>query len=85
MGDDNGPTATATKRRCNDAVASRDDSVWMRRDTDAPSESGDARVFPAVADYDPTGVRRPRSAALRDPNTSSMWSNKLNFNNTILT
>lgn len=60
MGDDDGGS-TATKRRCSDAdaavVGSRADPAWTRRDTDAPSdhENGDARVFPAVADYDPTG------------------------------
>ncbi|XP_011647175.1 uncharacterized protein LOC105433514 isoform X2 [Pogonomyrmex barbatus] len=59
MGDD-GPAATAVKRRSNDdavAVGNRNDLARTRRDTDAPSDhgNGDARVFPAVAGYDPTG------------------------------
>ncbi|KAG5313460.1 F193A protein, partial [Acromyrmex insinuator] len=59
MGDDGGSTATVMKRHCNDVIAvdSCTDSAWTCRDTDTPSdhENGDARVFPAVADYDPTG------------------------------
>ncbi|EGI63275.1 Uncharacterized protein C4orf8 [Acromyrmex echinatior] len=59
MSDDGGSTATVMKRHCNDVIAvdSCTDSAWTCRDTDTPSdhENGDARVFPAVADYDPTG------------------------------
>ncbi|XP_018316494.1 uncharacterized protein [Mycetomoellerius zeteki] len=59
MGDDGGSTATAVKLHSNDIVAvdSCTDFAWTLRDTDTLSdyENGDARVFPAVADYDPTG------------------------------
>ncbi|XP_018340094.1 PREDICTED: uncharacterized protein LOC108747233 isoform X4 [Trachymyrmex septentrionalis] len=60
MGDDDGgTTATVMKRHCDDVIAvdSCTDSAWTCRDMDTPSdhENGDARVFPAVADYDPTG------------------------------
>ncbi|KAL0113937.1 hypothetical protein PUN28_011338 [Cardiocondyla obscurior] len=57
MADDNGPAATATKRRLDDAADYRNDSTWTHRDVDATSdhENGDACAFPTVADYDPTG------------------------------
>ncbi|XP_018050001.1 PREDICTED: uncharacterized protein LOC108688316 [Atta colombica] len=60
MGDDDGgSTAMVMKRHCNDVIAvdSCTDSAWTCRDTDTLSdhENGDARVFPAVTDYDPTG------------------------------
>ena len=81
MGDDDGgSTAMVMKRHCNDVIAvdSCTDSVWTCRDTLSDHENGDARVFPAVADYDPTGVR-PRSDVLREPNVIE----RFNFNKII--